>query len=415
MSLQQPVDIALVGTGHRAQTVYQPLFKSLKPWVRVAAVCDPVREHADAYAERVGAQAFYSIRELVQSQSVEAALVVAPIDLHHAISCYLSQHGIHNLVETSMCYLLAQGQEMVQTAQEHKVVFRIAENFFRFPFDRIAAKIADSGFLGPIKRLTCFHDHTGFHNNSRWIKFYGAHPEFVQSIEHTMPVAPQYEAPHRFHTEEKFRARFFTFPENCLVSDISGNIKGMLGRYNRPGYTELDGARGTIVQYPKGPRGTAEWDSEAEVRYCSDEALKDGSIADQVFPIVHETDQNGHWHLTYVDLPTGRVEYRAHPVPNTSYARKRHFYAGVIMGHIVDFACAVREGTPSEYTDEDALMALMMEVGAHESALRDGERLSLPLTGDLESEHQLREALKKKHGVDPLDIEGMLNLSVPRP
>jgi predicted dehydrogenase len=415
MSLQEPVDIALIGTGHRSQTVYQPLFESLKPWVRLVAVCDPVREHADAYAEHVGAKAFYSIQELVQSQSVEAALIVAPIDLHHAMSCYLSQHGIHNLVETSMCYLLVQGQEMVSTAREHKVVFRVAENFFRFPFDRIAKKIAETGFLGPIKRLTCFHDHTGFHNNSRWIKFYGVHPESVQSIEHSMPVTPHYEAPHRFHTDEKFRARFFIFPDNCLVTDIAGNIKGMLGRYNRPGYTEFDGARGTIVHYPRGPRGTIQWDSEAEVRYCSDEALNNRSIADQIFSIVHETDHNGHWNLTYVDLPTGRVEYRPHPVPDCPYERKRHYYAGAVMGHIVDFASAIRKGTPSEYTDGDALMALMMEIGAHESALLGGERLGLPLTGDLEGERHMRELLKKKLGVDPLDIEGMLNIAVPRP
>jgi hypothetical protein len=85
------------------------------------------------------------------------------------------------------------------------------------------------------------------------------------------------------------------------------------------------------------------------------------------------------------------------------------------MGHVADFARAVREGAPSEYTDEDALMAMMMEVAARESALRDGERLDLPLTGDLEVEHQMRKSLKEKYGVDPLDMEGMLAISFPRP
>ncbi len=88
--------------------------------------------------------------------------------------------------------MLVLAQEMVRTARENGVVLRIAENFFRFPFDRIAHKIAATGFLGAIKRLTCFHDHTGYHNNSRWIVFYGAHPRSVQAIEHTMPTVPYY-------------------------------------------------------------------------------------------------------------------------------------------------------------------------------------------------------------------------------
>jgi hypothetical protein len=60
-------------------------------------------------------------------------------------------------------------------------------------------------------------------------------------------------------------------------------------------------------------------------------------------------------------------------------------------------------------------MSMMMEVAARESALRNGERLDLPLTGDLEAERRMRESLKGKHGVDPLDIEGMLAVSFPRP
>jgi predicted dehydrogenase len=411
MSLNPPVDVALIGTGHRSQRIYHPLFPSLRPWIQLVAVCDPVREHADAFAESMGVPAFYSIRDLVRSQPMEAALVVAPIESHHPISCYLSQHGIHNLVETSMSRTLLLAQEMVRTARENGVVLRIAENFFRFPFDRIAKKIAETDFLGPIKRLTCFHDHTGYHNNSRWIVFYGVHPVSVQAIEHTMPTAPHYEAPHRYHEDETFRARFYTFPDDCLVVDMAGNIKGMLGRYPRPGYTEIDGARGTIVQ-----QATHSWLGDAEVRYCSDDALLNGSRADHVFPIVHVSENNC-WASTHVDLPTGRVKYvnPYRPAQTPSSHARRDYYAAAVTGHVADFAHAVREGAPSEYTDEDALMAMMMEVAARESVLRNGGRLDLPLTGELEAEQQMHESLKEKYGVDPLDMEGMLDISFPRP
>jgi predicted dehydrogenase len=410
MALTQPLEIALIGTGNRSQKVYAPLFKDLKAWVRLVAVCDPIKENADALAERLGVRAFYSLSELARSQSVEAALVVAPIDVHHAISCYLSAHGLHHHVETSMSSLLLQAQEMVKKARENNVTLRIAENFFRFPFDRIAKEIDKTGFLGPIKRITSLHDHTGYHNNSRWIHFYGAYPEAAQAIKHTMPTAPHYEAPHRFHTDETFRAHFFFFPDNRLVTDLAGNIKGMLGRYPRPGYTEFNGARGAIVRY-----ATHNWHGEAEVRYCSDEALQNGAIADQIFPIQHLAEDNC-WLADRVDLPIGRVEYvNPYRTGEQTSGHARDYYSAAVMDHIADFARAVRGEARSEYTDEDAVMAMMMEVATRESALRNGERLCLPLTGELESEQQVRQTLKQKHGVDPLDVEGMLAVAVPRP
>ncbi len=408
MTLNHPLDIALIGTGNRSQKVYQPLFESLTSWVHLVAVCDPVKPNADAYAEQMDVPAFYDLRDLVAAEVAEAALVIAPIDIHHAMSCYLSQHGVHHLVETSISNLLSQAQDMVQQAQENKVIFRVAENFFRFPFDRIAKKIDQSGFLGPIKRITCFHDHTGYHNNSRWLVFYEAYPEAVQAIKHVMPTAPHYEAAHRFHIDETFRAHFFYFPDDRLVTDLAGNLKGMLGRYARPGYTELNGARGTLVRY-----ATERWHGEAEVRYCSDEALQNGAIADEIYPVQHLTE-NGSWLGDCVDLPLGPVEYHNPYQPKALYPG-REYYLSSVMSHIVDFARTVRGETQSEYSDEDALMAMMMEVGSRESALRQGERLALPLTGDLESEETLRRDLQAKHGVDPLDVEGMLTVQIPRP
>ena len=409
MSLHDPVRIALIGTGNRSQTVYRPLFKALSPWVKVVAVCDPVRESADAFAESLGVPAFYDLKELVQARPMEAALVVTPIPSHHSIACYLASNGIHANIETSMCSLLVQAQEMVKAARDHNTILRIAENFFRFPFDRIIKAISQDGYLGPIKRLTCWHDHTGYHNNSRWIAFFENHPVAVQAISHKMPTAPHYEQPHRYHEDETYRAHFFWFPDGSLVIDHAANIKSMLGRYPRPGYTELAGGRGSIVQ-----QAGENWQGIGEVRYCTDEALQHGAVADQVFPIVHVSDDCD-WLSSHVDLPTGRVEYVNPYRAGISGFHRRNFYGPAVMGHIVDFAETVRGVKPSEYTDEDALMAMMMEVATRESAIHNGERINLPLTGALDSEEKLRAAQKAEYGVDPLDIEGMLAISYPRP
>ena len=411
MSSAKPLSVGLIGTGNRAQTIYKPLFESLGPWAKLTAVCDPVKENADAYAEDMDVHAFYSLQEMVASDTIEAALVVAPIDLHHAVSCYLSEHGIPHLVETSMSSTLLQAQQMVQTADENGVVLRIAENFIRFPFDRIAKAVADTGFIGPIKRVSCFHDHVGYHNNSRWIMFYGAYPEYAQAIYHTMPTEGHYEAPHRYHTSERYRAHFYFFPDDRLVIDHAGNIKGLLGRYPRPGYTEMDGSRGAIACWAK-----AKWQGEAEVRYCSDEALLRNGIADEIYPIEHISEGDC-WAAERVGLPIGRVEYvnPYRPANSSAMHATRDYYGAVVMTHIVDFVQAICGESESEYTAQDAMMAMMMEAAVRESAMRNGERLALPLTGELESEQAALAALREKHGVDPLDVEAMLGVKVPRP
>ncbi|MCA9837750.1 MAG: Gfo/Idh/MocA family oxidoreductase [Trueperaceae bacterium] len=404
-----PLRVALVGTGNRSQSIYKPLFKALEPWIDLVAVCDPVRESADAFAADTGALAFYNLKDLVKARPMEAALIVAPIPSHHSISCYLLSHSVHVNVETSMAVLLAQAEEMLKTARANNSILRVAENFFRFPFDRIMKEIAQTDFIGPVKRLTCWHDHTGYHNNSRWIRFFESHPVAVQSVEHTMPTAPHNQLAHRHYESETYSARFFWFPEGELVIDHAGNIKGMLGRYPRPGYTELAGTRGSIVQ-----QAGENWYGLAEVRYCSDEALAKGAIADEIFPIIYESDGRD-WLGSYVDLPGGRVRYHNPYRFGGSTIHRRDYYAAAVMGHLVDFAETVRGIRHSEYNDDDAVMAMMMEVAARESALAAGKRLTLPLTGALESEDLLRQAETKTYGVDPLDIEAMLAISYPRP
>jgi predicted dehydrogenase len=406
-----PLTVALIGAGDRAQNVYRPVVESLQPWVRFVAVCDPVREHADAMAQSLGAPAFYSIFDLVKARPMEAALVVTPVPSHHSISCYLSENGIHNQVETSIASTLLQAQQMVQVARRNNVVFRVAENFFRHPFDRMMQTIEQAGVLGEIKRVTSVYDHTGFHNNSRWIRFYRSHPLAVQAFAHSMPVAPYYERPNRFHTTEDFHCHFFTFPGDRLVVDLAANIKGCLGRMTRPGYTEAAGARGAVVQQTTGQN----WLYTSEVRYCSDQALKAGGRADHICPIV-EVYEDGRWVSSYVDLPTGRIEYVS---PLRSQATRPeiygHFWGATIMGHIIDFARAIRDGAPSEYTDDDAVMAMMMESGCWESARRGGVRIDLPLAGELEADAIILAAQRKQFGIDPLDVEGMLRISYPKP
>ncbi len=76
---------------------------------------------------------------------------------------------------------------------------------------------------------------------------------------------------------------------------------------------------------------------------------------------------------------------------------------------------AVRGLRDSEFDEQDAMMSLMMDVGARESALKDGKRIALPLEGESEVDHTSQERLRRRFGVDPMDIEAMLSITSLKP
>jgi hypothetical protein len=210
-----------------------------------------------------------------------------------------------------------------------------------------------------------------------------------------------------------------------MVMDVGvGHIKGHLGRHPRPGYTEFQGERGTLVQQAKGHG----WNQgiHTELRYVSDSRLapaqeavgnlNGGGVADVITPVLSDETPEL-WTGIYADTPQGRIAYntmlRGHIKVGLRYGRNS--YAVEVMEHVVDFALAVRGLRDSEFTDEDALMSSMMEIGAHESALQEGRRVKLPIEGDLESDAIERAAQRKQFGCDPLDVEAMLSGSFPRP
>jgi len=410
----QPVRIALIGAGQRAWSIYRPLFSSLKPWIEVVAVCDTRQEHADRMAAALGARAYTDIRALVRDRPMEAALVITPVDSHYAISVYLSLNGIHNLTETSWCRTVAQGKRMTEAAKETGVVARVGENFFRFPVDRIVQAIGRSGFIGPIHRIISYADHTGYHNNSRWTFFAKAHPLWVQGLQHAAPTVHFTSTPQRRHTSENYRWRNFMFPDNFMVVDHAANIKGFLGRHGRPGYTEWQGEAGTIVWKSTEPwEGRGEvWFLRAEDRNHVDEEV-DHTHPLQCYPIVEEYEGKN-WTRSYVDLPIGRVEYVNPFRPDHPSEHRSSWYGAPVMDHLVGYSQIIRGVAEIDFTPDDALMSLMMDIGADISAENEGKRVSLPLKDEIEGDEIVNRQLRETYGVDPMDWDAMLSYSYPK-
>ncbi len=433
------LDIVLIGCGRRAQRVYFPVLPRLAEHVRVIAVCDPAPSNRAAAAAHFGAPAFDSLAALLRVKPMAAALVVTPPSAHHAVSCLLSAHGIHHLVETPMCDTLQQARDMVAQAERHGVVFRVAEQFWRDPIDLLARQLINAGVIGEVHRITHFQAHLGYHNNSRHQVMAGGPPLAVNAIEQRMPTV-QYVNTGRQHRDESFRNRSFHFADGTearaaghgrpacgfadglLITDLAGNIKGALGRYDRPGLMEIDGTHGAVVQEAVG-----HWTGRAEVRLVPESRLRDGSGGySDGHPVLYRyRDADGEFEeramhgraddLVYlgahVELPQGRFEVENEFAPLGVATPGQAAFAAVVR----DFADLVRTGAPDPFTLAMAVMSLQMELAATLSARRDGVRVALSDPGIAPLDAERQAALRVQLGFDPLDIEAVAGYAFPKP
>ncbi len=419
--MTNPLDVALIGCGRRMQRVYFAVLPRLAEWVRVAAVCDPRAENREAAAAHFGVPAFDSLSALLKTRPMVAAFVATPPSSHHAVSCLLSEHGVHHLVETPMCDTLAQARDMAARAQRKDVKFRVAEQFWRDPVDLLARKLMAAGAIGRVGRITHFQAHLGYHNNSRHQLMAGSAPIAVNALESRMDTV-HYINTERNHRDETFRNRTFHFADGLVVTDLAGNIKGALGRYDRPGLMEIDGTHGAIVQEAAG-----HWTGRAEVRLVPAARLTDGSGGySESHPILYRyRDDDGEvaesalfaraddlvYLGAHVELPQGRFTVDNDFAPLGVATPGQAAFAGVVR----DFSELVRAGAPDPFTPDMAVMSLTMELAAALSARREGARVALtdPEVERLDAERL--GAVCAQFGFDPLDIEAVAAHVFPKP
>lgn len=246
-----------------------------------------------------------------------------------------------------------------------------------------------------------------------------------------MEVMPGYQIPERYIDHETFRSRFIHFPSNLMVIDQAANIKGMLGRHVRPGYTEWQGYRGTLVQQGGRYEAPTHWfldnnrrvergfgvhpDWEAELR-CS--VYEDSTVFNEEEKPVHPNyiskverfyDENFNWLGVRAFTPEGTIQYD-NPV-RIGVKSENYYpeYGIAVAGHMIDFALQIRGLADSEFTEEDAYMSMMMEMCARESAMQGGRRIPMPYDGELEIDTLILKKMKESYGVDPLDVEAMMS------
>jgi predicted dehydrogenase len=312
-----------------------------------------------------------------------------------------------------------QCRQMAQAAEENGARLHVNEQFFRREVLVLARRVIAAGAIGKVHRITFFHAHTGYHNNSVIQFFAGGVPATVSAFEHTMPLRRHLDGAGRWQECETFRLRVMHFAGGMLVTDAAANIKSALGRCPRPGYMEIDGTDGAIVEQPG--EQPQPWEGRAEVRLVAEDDLLHGGYAES-FPVQrvhfvgHQVEVsrrlpwNGHFHRLRVRLPGRTIEYE-NPMASRGLTDN---YLSTVAQSTLDFCRGVRGGQ-REFTVEMAVASQDMEAACARSAARAGEPVALPLPPEETPEEQAGlAALGRRYGADPMDAEAMLDIAFPK-
>jgi predicted dehydrogenase len=154
------LNVAIVGLGNIGNT-HARVYQKMAGDVKLVAVCDIIKERADKAAKDYGAQAFYSIAEMLKSGvRIDAASMCTSGKEnggdHYQATMELLNAGIPTLGEKPISNELAKAEEMVALGREKKVPYGINLNHRFTPAARRAKEWLDAGRCGEINMIDMF-------------------------------------------------------------------------------------------------------------------------------------------------------------------------------------------------------------------------------------------------------------------
>jgi predicted dehydrogenase len=144
--------VAVIGTGNIGR-IHSTVYRD-DPLARLVAVCDTIREKADAFAEQFGAVAYYSVEDLLQNESLDLVSVTTagPENGGHHYEPVMQalNAGVNVLCEKPISNNIALAREMVRTAREKGRYFGVNLNHRFTPLAERAKGWVDEGRLGEL-------------------------------------------------------------------------------------------------------------------------------------------------------------------------------------------------------------------------------------------------------------------------
>lgn len=173
------LNVAVVGVGNIGN-IHAGVYMKL-PQVKIVAVCDIIKEKADAAAAKYGAQAFYSIQDMLKSgiQIDAASMCTAGVENggdHYVATMELLSAGIPTLGEKPISNNLAYAREMVALAKNKNLRYGVDLNHRFTPAATMAKEWLTSGRLGELNIINMTMWINNPNESSPWFHIRALHP-----------------------------------------------------------------------------------------------------------------------------------------------------------------------------------------------------------------------------------------------
>jgi len=158
LSQEFPINVAVIGVGAFGRNharVYRQLQQAGS--VRLVGVVDPDTARADAIAREFDCKSFGSADQMLTTHSeVQAASVAVPTVLHREVARNLMEAGVDVLIEKPLAATLAEADELLRIAAQHKRVAQVG-HLERFnPAVRATLPLITRPMFFEVHRLSVF-------------------------------------------------------------------------------------------------------------------------------------------------------------------------------------------------------------------------------------------------------------------
>jgi len=149
MSVSQPVDVGIVGTGNRGQSLGDQLTRN--PQVRLRATCDTDAEAAERTRRSLGAAESYADYGTMLSEArLDAVVVATPMPMHATHSIAALERDLHVFSEVPAVVSMEQAEALVEAARESDGRYMLGENYvYRTP-NVLVRELVDAGLFGEV-------------------------------------------------------------------------------------------------------------------------------------------------------------------------------------------------------------------------------------------------------------------------
>lgn len=144
--------VAVIGAGNMGGNHLRNYAK--RDDVKVVGVSD-INPSASDLAKEHGAKYYVDYKAMIEAERPDAVSIVVPTPLHYEIASFVLEKGIHCLLEKPIASTVEEARQLIDLADEKKVVFTVGHIEHYNPLIRELRKILQSGVVGDITSIVC--------------------------------------------------------------------------------------------------------------------------------------------------------------------------------------------------------------------------------------------------------------------